>query len=143
MDELAQTLKQRLIEETAALEAAGGTGMITTTHLRYMCYDAGRGRIFADAFPDAPRAETYYPAAAVIAALGYSSLRTLFEDWHEALGQRVALPIYFDRMGGHYTALIPESVILTRLIGLTDEFEDACVADFLRTRRPNHGGPTP
>src|SRR5262247_2090029 len=95
MDALQQTLRQRLIEETHALEAKGGPGMLTAGHLCYQCYDPGPSIRFAAEFDDAPRMETYYPAWAVVSALDYSDLRTLQEDWHEALGQRVAFPIYF------------------------------------------------
>lgn len=44
---------------------------------------------------ESPRAgETYYPVAAVLAALSYPDLRTLQDDWSEALSQPGPLPLY-------------------------------------------------
>lgn len=65
--------------------------------------------------------ETYYPLAAVLAAIGYESLHTLQEDWNEGLGKRGPLPIYLHYTADeHYTAMLAESVILDHLVWLTD-----------------------
>jgi hypothetical protein len=90
MDDVQQHLKQQLIERTQQLVARGGPAALTTA-----------GRILLHYAPteawsyEPPRAaETFYPVAAVLVALAYPDLRTLQEDWNEALGQQGPLPLY-------------------------------------------------
>src|SRR6266478_520992 len=91
---------------------------------RYPYPHPGPGRqdgwVGQSVYPATP--ETYYPLSTVLAVLGHDSLMTLEEDWHCALGQTGPLPLYLHRTeNGHYTALVPETVILDHLIWLSDD----------------------
>jgi|RhiMethySRZTD1v2_1073278.scaffolds.fasta_scaffold1300178_2 hypothetical protein len=125
-DDIQEALKRKLIEHTQQLVARGGPAAFTTA-----------GRVLPHYEPtevwsyEAPHAgETYYPVAAALAALKYPDLRTLQEDWNEALGQQGPLPLYLHpTVDGHYSAMIGETVVLRWLIYLTDECNAAMMAD--------------
>ena len=116
-----KVLVQKLVEQTRQLVERGGPAALRIDGWLLLHYEPeARGCKL-------PRTgETYYPLAAVIAALAYPCLNTLQEDWNEALGQPGPLPVYLHPTAeGHYTAMIAETVVLNELIWLTDE----CYAD--------------
>jgi hypothetical protein len=93
-------------------------------------YEPEESVLYGEYRASRPQQETYYPLSAVLAALSYSSLHTLQEDWNEALGQRGPLPLYLCPTGdGHYSAMIAESVVLTILIRLRDDCDAVMQAD--------------
>jgi hypothetical protein len=116
---LQEELKQRLREHTQQLVARGGPSFLVG---RYSpLYQTSRDRIYGGPSLLPRGRETYYPLAAVLAALPYSSLDTLQEDWNEALGMEGPLPIYLHETDdGHYSAMMSESVVIKHLIALTD-----------------------
>jgi hypothetical protein len=126
MDEIQMALKQKLTMHTQQLAAAGGPGAVQYLGRMILHYEPTEAWRY-----EQPRAgETYYPLAAVLAVLPYPNLRTLQEDWNEALGQDGPLPLYLHPTPeGHYTAMIGETLLLEHLILLTDECNAFMQAD--------------
>jgi hypothetical protein len=85
--------------------------------------------MFEDVFACAGQMETYYPVAAVLAALRSPDLQPLQADWHAALGMRAVFPLSWSFTQGHDTAFIPESVVLDWLIYLMPECDAYLMAD--------------
>jgi hypothetical protein len=130
MDDLHLHLKQHLTEQTQQLVARGGPAAVTTAGRVLLHYEPDESLVYAELMASPPKGETYYPLAAVIAALAYPDLHLLQEDWNEALGQPGPLPVYLHPTAeGHYTAMIAETVVLNQLIWLTDESATRCGHD--------------
>jgi hypothetical protein len=126
MFDVQEALQQQLIEETQQLVARGGPAALMTAGKFLLHYAPIESWRFEAAMASSPQSETYYPVAAVLAALAYPDLRTLQEDWNETLGQQGPLPLYLHATAdGHYTALIAETVVLQHLIWLTEECDVA------------------
>ena len=114
-------LRHRLRVEPADLAAAGGPGAVIAEKRPVLCYAPDSALWFEDAFACRGQSETYYPAAAVLAAVRYPDLRTLHAAWHAALGMGAVFPLLWSWTEGHDTAFIPESVVLSWLIYLMPE----------------------
>ena len=126
MDDIQRALKQKLVEHTQQLVARGGPAAVRTTGSLRLYYEPVEWWRY-----EPPRAgETFWPLAAVLTALEYSSLHTLQEDWNEALGHPGPLPMYlYPTAEGHYTAMIGETAVLTHLIVLTAASDAVMRAD--------------
>jgi hypothetical protein len=126
MDAIQEALRQKLVEETEALIADGGPAALSTTGRFILHYDPTESWLYEDILGSCPKAEVYYPLAAVLAALEYPDLYTLQEDWNETLGQQGPLPIYLHPTAdGHYSAMMAEGVVLRQLLLLTDACDAA------------------
>jgi len=118
MSNVKEVIKQKLVEHTQQLVERGGPAALPIVGWLRLHYEPDE----AQGYKSPRTGETYYPLAAVIAALAYSSLHTLQEDWNKALGQPGPLPVYLHPTAeGHYTAMIAETVVLKHLIWLTEE----------------------
>jgi hypothetical protein len=126
MPNIQAILRQQLIDETARLVARGGPGAMTWAGQVLLPYEP-----MEDPWYEPPgEGETFYPLAAVLAALPYRSLRTLQQDWNEALGRPGPLPVYLHETAeGHYTALVPESLVFSWLIYLTPMCDAVMLAE--------------
>jgi hypothetical protein len=117
MADIQAILRQQLRDETARLVARGGPGAFTATE---------RVRLHSEPteqwwWEPAGAGEAFYPAAAVVAALGYPDLPALAEDWNRLHAERGPLPLYLHATAeGHYTAMLPEGLVLGWLIYCTD-----------------------
>jgi hypothetical protein len=121
MDDIQEVLKRKLIEHTQQVVARGGPAALTTAGRAILHYEPTESWFYEDLMECCQQGETYYPVAAVLAALAYLDLRTLQQDWNEALGQRGPLPLYLHpTVDGHYAAMMAETVVLKQLILLTD-----------------------
>ena len=118
MSNIKEVIKQKLVEQTQQLVERGGPAALRSAGRLLLHYEPVEAQC-----DESPRAgETYYPLAAVLAALAYPSLHVLQQDWNEALGQLGPLPVYLHPTAeGHYTAMIAETVVLNQLRWLTDE----------------------
>jgi hypothetical protein len=118
MSNVKEMIQQKLIEQTQQLVERGGPAVFRSAGRLLLHDEPVEVRCY-----ESPRAgETYYPLAAVLAALAYSSPHTLQDDWNEALGQPGPLPVSLHPTAeGHYTAMIAETVVLNQLMWLTDE----------------------
>jgi hypothetical protein len=122
MDARQAALQQQLIEQTQQLMARGGPAAVTTAGRIRLHYEPAESFLYGGYLESRTQGETYYPLAAVLAALSYPDLHILQEDWNEALGQRGPLPLYLcPTADGHYSAMIAESVVLQHLVSLTDD----------------------
>jgi len=125
MPDIQAILRQQLVEETARLVARGGPGAITQAEAVPLHYEPTGWWLWK---PPAA-GETFYPLAAVLAALPCPDLRTLLADWTRSSDAEGPLPLYLhETVEGHYTAMLPESFILDWLIYMTD----MCDAEMLR-----------
>ena len=129
MPNIQAILRQQLINKTARLVARGGPGAITTTKRVQLHYEP------AEPWWWRPlgAGETFYPVAAVVAALGYPDLLALAEDWQRIHDDGGPLPLYLHPTAeGHYTAMVPEGVVLDKLIF----FPKMCNAERIREEAP-------
>ena len=126
MPDILAILRQQLIDETARLVARGGPGAITTTERVRLHYEP------AERWWWQPlgAGETFYPVAAVVAALGYPGLPALAEDWQRIHDDGGPLPIYLHPTAeGPYTAMVPEGVVLDKLIFFTEMCNEAMIRE--------------
>ena len=125
MSNVKEVIKQKLVEHTQQLVERGGPAALPIVGWLRLHYEPDE----AQGYKSPRTGETYYPLAAVLAALGYGCdpyPHLLQEDWNQALGQPGRLPVYLHLTAeGHYTAMIAETVVLNELMWLTDE----CYAD--------------
>jgi len=110
--------------------ARGGPAALPIAGRCRLHYEPTEAWRYAWSIESPGNSETYYPLAAVLAALAYPDLHTLQQDWNEALGQRGALPLYLHPTAeGHYTARLAETIVLDHLIWLTDACDAVMMAD--------------
>jgi hypothetical protein len=129
MPNIQAIVRQQLIDETARLVARGGPGAFTATERVPLHYEP------AEQWWWQPlgAGETFYPVAAVVAALGYPDLPALAEDWQRIHDDCGPLPIYLHPTAeGPYTAMVPEGVVLDKLIFFTE----MCNAEMIREEAP-------
>ncbi len=130
MSDIQEDLKQQLLEQTERVVARGGPAAVRAAGRFILHYEPLEAWRYEAARVQPREYETYYPLAAVMAALGYSCLPTLQQDWNEALGQPGPLPLYLHpTAAGHYTAMLAETVVLDHLIWLTDACDAVMMAD--------------
>ena len=142
MNALQQHVKHLLMGEAEGWDTEAAPAMLTPPHRFFLhdetdtteCYlawtDPGPQ---TDACPQMDlwgKPETYYTLRVVLDVLGYDTPQRLNADWQETLGHRTCLPLYLHPTpDGQYVALVPESVILTQLIGLIGCCEAFPMAD--------------
>jgi len=121
MSDIQEDLKQQLVEQAQQLEARGGPSALTTAARVVLHYEPVESWFYEGMMASRQQGETYYPLTAVLAALEYSDLHTLQEDWNEVLSQKGPLPLYLHPMAnGDYSPMIAETVVLEYLIWLTE-----------------------
>jgi hypothetical protein len=129
MSDVKEVIKQKLVEQMQQLVARGGPDVLTVPGRYRLHYEPVESRIYQDSVVRLRKSETYYPLAAVIAALDID-LYLLQQDWNEALNQRGPLPLYLHPIAaGHYSAYIAETIVLEHLIWLTDACNEGMEAD--------------
>ena len=121
MADIQHLLRQKLLEHTQALVAHGGPGALTTAKRFLLHSEPAEAWLYEEFLAERDQGETWYPVAAVLAALECPDLTTLQQDWNEVLDQRGPLPLYLHpTANGHYSAMMAETVVLRHLILLTD-----------------------
>ena len=125
MPDIQAILRHQVINETAHLVTRGGPGAFTATARVQLHYEPTEQWWWHPL----GASETFYPVAAVVAALGYPDLPALAEDWQRVHDDWGPLPLYLHATAeGHYTAMVPEVVVLDQLL----YFTEMCNAEMLR-----------